>query len=534
MDILNERGIKTQRIKGVEYVFVDTPYWDKAKKQNRHKRDYIGKIGDDGAFVPNKKFANRQDGIETEAEKYLKPSPIAERKYHGATYLFDCIGSQIGLSHDLCKIFGEDRAKKIMSLAYFLVLESESSMYRFDKFAKTHTHPYGKTIASQRISELFSGITEDEKLSFFRLRVARCLQEEYLAYDTTSISSYSEMMKMVKYGKNKDMESLPQINLALVFGEKSMNPVYYRKLPGNISDVSTLEKLLKDMAQIGVEKAKFVFDRGFFSKENINALYRGRHKFVAAGRANTNLYKDFLKEARGLIKGFNNYNEKHGVYAMAKTSKWHYEYIGRHGERKSKDMKLNLFAYYDGERAEREKAAFIVKLKEAEAAYLSRNQTASQQALLEAYFHCTDTPDGYIPSRHNEEAIESRMAEFGYFMLISDHVTDAGDALTIYRNKDVAEKAFCNIKHRLDLKRTRVSSEEALEGKLFLQFIALSYVSHIHQVMSKNNLYKNYSMSLLLDELDVIEIFKHSNRKIHTSEITKKQANIFECFNVSI
>ena len=54
MDILIQKGVKTQKIKETEYVYIDNPYWDKDKKQNRHKREYIGKLSEDGEFIPNK------------------------------------------------------------------------------------------------------------------------------------------------------------------------------------------------------------------------------------------------------------------------------------------------------------------------------------------------------------------------------------------------------------------------------------------------------------------------------------------------
>ena len=67
-----------------------------------------------------------------------------------------------------------------------------------------------------------------------------------------------------------------------------------------------------------------------------------------------------------------------------------------------------------------------------------------------------------------------------------------------------------------------------------MQFVALSYVAYIHQVMSNNNLYKNYSMSSLLDEIDVIELFKQKNKNKHFSEITKKQKEILKHFGAEI
>ena len=533
MDILNNKGVKFQEIKGVRYVYEDTPYWDKAKKQNRHERKYIGKLDGDGSFIPNKFFLSRQ--IETEGddkEKANKP-PIARRMFFGAGHLLDRIGEQTGLAQDLDSVFGKAVSGMIQSLAYFLVIENESSMYRFGRFSKTCRHPWGENIPSQRVSEIFSGISEGDKLSFFKLRAARCLKEEYLAYDTTSISSYSEAIKSVKYGKNKDLEKLPQINLAIAFGDKSMTPVYYRKLPGNIGDVSTIRKLLGDMASIGVKKAKFVLDRGFYSKDNFDNIYRKGYKFVAACKANTNIFKELMSEVREPIKDFRNYNDSQGVYALSKSSFWTYEHKGRSGSKVVK-KKINYFAYYDGERAEREKVDFIKDLKSAEASYLSGEMTKGERELMEAFFHTTETTGGRIVERHNQEAIDKHLGTFGYFMLMSDHVTDAHQALEIYRNKDVVEKAFFNVKHRLDMKRAKVSTEGSLDGKLFVQFVALSYISRIHQVMTENDLYKDYSISTMLDELYVIESFRYPGKKTHYSEITKKQHEILSCFDASI
>ena len=77
-------------------------------------------------------------------------------------------------------------------------------------------------------------------MKFFKLQGRRRAEDEYWAYDTSSISSYSEELSLVKYGKNKDHDPLPQINLLLVFGEKSYLPFYYRRLAGNIPDVKTV------------------------------------------------------------------------------------------------------------------------------------------------------------------------------------------------------------------------------------------------------------------------------------------------------
>lgn len=53
------------------------------------------------------------------------------------------------------------------------------------------------------------------------------------------------------------------------------------------------------------------------------------------------------------------------------------------------------------------------------------------------------------------------------------------------------------------MQRQLVSSEENLDGKLFVQFIALIYLARIDKVMRDNDLYKDYTIQELLDEMDV-------------------------------
>ncbi len=159
-------------------------------------------------------------------------------------------------------------------MAYYLIMEDKAPLLGFPKWAKLHQHPYGDVIASLRSSEIFASITEDERYQFFLLQAKRRVEREFWCYDTTSISSYSEQLKQVRYGKNKEDDRLPQINLALLFGQDSHLPFYYRKLPGNITDVTTVRNLLSEMDFLVHQKVKLVMDRGFYSESNVNARLR--------------------------------------------------------------------------------------------------------------------------------------------------------------------------------------------------------------------------------------------------------------------
>ena len=113
-------------------------------------------------------------------------------------------------------------------------------------------------------------------------------------------------------------------------------------------------------------------------------------------------------------------------------------------------------------------------------------------------------------------------------------VKDPLEAIDIYRSKDLIEKAYDDLKHRLNFRRTSVSSEERLEGKLFVQFIALIYLSYIKQKMDTQGLFKRFTLQGVLDELDVIERFRQPNKKPIVGEVTKKQQELYRLLGVDV
>ena len=105
-------------------------------------------------------------------------------------------------------------------------------------------------------------------------------------------------------------------------------------------------------------------------------------------------------------------------------------------------------------------------------------------------------------------------------------------ALELYRNKDLVEKAFRNLKERLNLRRSLVSSEKSLDGKLFVEFVALIYLSYLKKQMQKKKLGRRYTMSGMLDKLDVIECFERPGSKLLVGEVLEKQRQIY--YNLDI
>ncbi|MEA3434682.1 MAG: IS1634 family transposase [Campylobacterota bacterium] len=515
---------------GVTYVYESSSYWDKEKNQARNSRTCIGKLDPySGEVVYNKRYLERCNTTSVGRPASL----MHQRLFCGATHLFDQIGTELGIDSDLKACFG-DSYRQILSMAYYLILEDKNPMSRFGKWARTHEHPYAKEIPSQRSSEIFASITEDAKQRFFSMQSARRLEEEYLAYDTTSISSYSQSIKQVKYGVNKDHDPLAQINLALLLGQSSRLPVSYRKLPGNISDVKTIKKLISDLEYLDIKKVKLVLDRGFYSQENVNALYQHHYKFLLATKISSKLLKPHLESVYSTMITRTNYSVAHALYSQSFTTEWDYSYTKpRSGEVLKEKRRIYLHIYYNDQRATDEKIRFNKLLDLLEEELLNNKRDPKHEKLYSKYFAVHETPVRGIQIEANEEAIRDKEKNFGYFTLISNSIKESIEAIDIYRSKDLIEKAYDDLKNRLSMRRTSVSSEESLEGKLFVQFIALIYLSYIKQKMDTEGLFKKYTLQGALDELDIIERFTQPGRSPMVGEVTKKQAELYRLLGVT-
>jgi transposase len=103
-------------------------------------------------------------------------------------------------------------------------------------------------------------------------------EKENTTLDITSISSYSKQNHYVRYGYNRDGESLPQINLCLLQGQTSKLPLYYESLNGSLKDVSALENVLKTLSWLNITNIHPVMDKGFYSEYNVDKLFE--HGFL--------------------------------------------------------------------------------------------------------------------------------------------------------------------------------------------------------------------------------------------------------------
>ena len=259
-----------QIINGTIYVYEAEAIWDPVKKRSKQKRTYIGKRDPKtGEFIPNKRYYELYN--QTPQQENANLSVIKSVDF-GHIYLLDKIAHSTGLASILESVF-PDCWQEILACAWYTIT-GQGPLYLCEQWCEEAALPDGIKLSSQRISVLLKKLDENRRFSFYKQWATLRMEKEYLAFDISSISSYSELIEYVEFGYNRDGENLPQVNLAMLFGETSRLPIFCRIYPGSIKDVSTLAGMVQFIDELKLSRMHYVMDRGFYSQKGIESLLK--------------------------------------------------------------------------------------------------------------------------------------------------------------------------------------------------------------------------------------------------------------------
>lgn len=451
-----------------------------------------------------------------------------KRSFYGATYTLSQLAKEVGLTEDLKAIFPADY-QALLGLAYYLVLAPSSSMQKFNQWAELHHLPFDlSSLTSQRISELFQRITEKETQAFFKAQVARQSEESYWFYDTTSISSYSPKLRQVQYGYNKEDDLLAQLNLALLFGSGSRLPVLYRPLAGNIPDAKTLPWLMSLFDELTDRPIQLVLDRGFYKAENILLMCREGITFIQGAKVSLKYVKEALSQLAPTMEHPQHHDGATNLYRQQLTINQVFK------ASETSDYPVTLHAYLSSERATEEHIRFHKQLQDWERELQTNHLIDAHQKAYNTYFKVTKENGKVVSVSMKDDALAEKLAYAGYFVLLSNSRMTSAQVLSHYRDKGQVEKAFMNLKDRLNMRRLRVSSERGLEGKIFVQYLALILVSELKRRMEQANLFKAHTLDEMLESFNRIECFAHPSFGLTIGEILQKQEVLFESLRIKI
>jgi transposase len=504
---------------GVTYVYESVSLWSKEKKQSRNRQVCIGKLHPvTGEFIPSKRMV-------PEVAAARDPAVTASAEIVGPSIVLNAITDQLGFRTLMKSCFPHEH-RQILAMAHYLASRGGPLSY-CGAWCQSHAHPHEEALTSQRISEILCSITIDKKQTFLTKWMNKVLEDDYLCYDITSVSSYSELNEYIKYGHNRDREKLPQLNLAMLFGQKGRLPVYFQRMPGNITDVTTLHNLLKTFNAMEIQSLHYVMDKGFYSNKNVDDLLASRDRFILSVPLNNKWVQHAIDDIYGDIHGPQGYRKMDNeiLYVHSRLYPW-----GKDNRRCYLHLYYNAHARADAvDRFTEELVGYKEELE-------SGSLISEHEEAYSEFFVVKNTPKRGIKVSYNSEAVAQYISRYtGFQALLTNSIKDPIEALQIYRDKDVVEKSFDDLKNQLDMKRLRMHSSATVDGRLFVQFIALIYMSALRNEMRKSDLIQRYTIRELLQEMETLTKVKYSGKYGHIlTEVTKPQREILEKLNIAL
>ena len=459
--------IQHKKIKNKTYAYEVTSYWDKELKKTKKRSKYLGPV--------NEKT--------NEITAFIKKNTKQEKlilDFGDGYFLYELIRKM-----DLYEIFNATIFNKFVNILPLFIyrLCTQLSMYNFENWFEGNIVSFlfkNRDLSSQRISELFSYLGEESiQRAFFTAYLAHIGgSKRSVIIDATSLPNNIHI-DYNEWGRS-DGKIEKQFRLICVIDQLNKTPLFYRLLPGNIIDVSTLQTTILELKSMGVESSYILMDAGYFSESNLCDLFKKQINFLTRMPAGIKIYKEIILNKIAKIETLKNASILNSRSFYIKTLKIDlygnqaYAYIVLDPERKAKETKELLQKYCNNKN--------------------ERNQSKDQLELLSC----------------------------GVMILASSKKIHISEVLSSYYLRQSVEQVFSFSKSDLSLLPLRNHNNKTVKGYLFFQFLLLILYLKIREKTPSG--YTVEQMLLILRKLKC----KVFDSEIIPSEPTKKQRLFFE------
>lgn len=563
----------------VYYVYTYKNVWDRElKRSKRGESKKIGKIlggQKDGVICFDESFLQerpefRSFQVERKGKEYVF-TPLNEsgttltqlqevKQLHaGATWALDQLVAQSPVGEALKWAFPQRRDYlKILSICYFIILNQDNNISKYETFAEVTRLPCGAPLAPSSISRVFRKIRNQQIETYFSVFRDELLeqQEKYgdkneitLALDSTSGSNYviNDLLNLERH-RYEDEDNLPLINLLALTEYESGIAFFYRAYDGKVPAAKTVSQVISENAGLSLKNVVFVSDKGYSDAKNINDCLRNKLGFLFNVQCAMpdSFAQELIDGEKENLRDLNRMDWLTKVFQITKEINWTFESDLVEGQVTSKKTKestiLYWHIYFNRQFAENARQGLIERIDRVrEKIYNGEELDENELMLLEDVFEKHEEGD-MISYTISNEKVDQKLRYKGYQMLVSDKISDARKAWCVYQERRILEDTFKTLKSRLSCVRNRVSDNESLIGKTFVQFLATSIEMIVRARLRKYLEEGKASDSLPTDYDPARGILDSLNNVMQTKfcegyyfgESAEQKRGLFEALGVSV
>ncbi len=532
--------ITVKTINATSYVYFETGrVYDKEKKYNSPKRTCIGKrdVQQPAFMFPNEKFLKffPRELLPIEKDTQYRSGCL----HIGAFLVIRKIIAEYHLDEMIARIIGKDAGLFLDLAAYSIITEDNAGQY-YPDYAYNHAlfTDDMRVYSDSKVSDFLQDVTIDQRIRFLNEWNAKRDHREkiYISYDSTNKISQAGEIDMVELGHAKDGLETDIFNYAIAYDRDNREPLFYEAYPGSIVDISQLQYTLRKAKSYGYEHIGFILDRGYFCKENICFMDDNGYDFVMMVKGMKTLVSEVIMEVQGTFE-----NDRRNSIRAYKVS-------GTTVKRKlyatdKKERYFHIF-YDDGKKAaEREKFESKIdrmakKLKECMGEPIRPGGEYKKYFDL-IFWHKDLEDEKFMGGNELADVINREIRLCGYFAIVTSTKMTAEEALILYKSRDGSEKTFRGDKSYLGAHCERVYTNESVDTKIFIGFVATIIRNRIYTLlvdeMRRMDKKQNFmTVPAAIKELEKIEMLKGADNEYSLDySITATQKAILNAFDMT-
>lgn len=525
--------------------WVTNSHWDSVKRKTVDTRIAIGKRADEsGKMFPNKNYEKIFGPIDPQVAeiqdilKLQEPGNFDSNMAYAPFAIMEASFEKVGGLNALKRSF-PTLWQKMFAIALHAVVSEDSTAQSYTGWSFDNYSGIKKSLSSSEISKIYTEVAENPDaiktfFALFRLNFHEAFpesSERVIAFDSTNQVTESDNQPMAKYGKSKTGEPLPIINTAMYVDQITGISLWYEHFDGNVLDKSQTPYTVEKALDLGYKKIFLMMDRGYYSKDSVNALQRMEIGFAMMMPEVADITNETIDQFRNELRNNSQYLiPEHNIFGC-KTK------IEING--------ISLFGYvfYDDDTAKNERDAI-----NSQVAYYK--EKASQKVRYTDKMAKYFKERGLIITKKNEKVKRGEMNfnididnkrvqdvydRAGFFMMLSNRELPPFEIIGIGRHRDVAEKAFRHFKSHFNLKRTYSHNNDTYTGKMFVAFLGLvmlqSFSWFCRPILRGKS---SATTATLISELHRYKMLKKSDGKwMPAYALNRQQKDICDCFGLT-
>ena len=485
--------VKVAQKNGDIYIIERKTMYDEKKRYNRVlSSKLIAKIPKGGDKpVPTRPKRAKLPVLDVEVGNLT-----ASRMRVGMMDIIAHIGDVSGIDSAIYDATDPGTAQKIISLARYLLATGGQTLPGILTWQFSHPLPYEHGLSEGIYHELFVRIGRDESLvqNFFASRVRSLSEKDAIAYDSTTISTWSEGQIEARYGFNKAGDGLRTIKFLSLYSINTRQPIAYTKLPGNLPDVVTVKNAITQMNALGMKTAELVTDNGYHSQQNLSELLQAGFDFLTLAKTSLLWVRDeidrHMEDFSGITTACPFDTSTHGVtVTLMRDFQKVRKYGGKASGKQAGDVEIfrrrvYLHLFFNPMWQAEDKAAFESELIDIKGLLESGKQEEelSEPAQRKAAKYLrVNHRGGRISVTFDEKSCAEANKYHGFFALVANKEKETFEALAKYRKRNTIEAFFRGDKQTADGLRPRVWNADSLRGRMFVQFVAMCYYEYFSE-----------------------------------------------------